>query len=303
MSEQKQHRFRRRARGQPRSADAPSDRVEGSRVRQRSVAVQGAGARLRHLPRLPPLLQPVQLVPDAVRCGGRIVHRRSRRRRQEGLLGGRRPLLPVRHVLHDQVSVRAAASLERRLPALDAASQGIQVQSRNRKARSRSRARDKILSSTDLVGSIAGIPVIAEAVNAINKTELGRKVLDRTLGVHPKAPIPEYHSNTYRKRHAAKEHPQLEAQPAGDTRGKVVLFATCYGNRNEPRAQRRSRRRLRTQRHRRHHRVARALLWHAEAGTRRSRSDRAAEEREHSRNSRNGWTRAGTSSRRCLRAR
>ncbi len=31
-------------------------------------------------------------------------------------------------------------------------------------------ARDKILSSTDLVGSIAGIPVVAEAVNAINKT-------------------------------------------------------------------------------------------------------------------------------------
>jgi len=28
------------------------------------------------------------------------------------------PVLPVRHVLHDQVSVRAAASLERRFPHL-----------------------------------------------------------------------------------------------------------------------------------------------------------------------------------------
>jgi glycerol-3-phosphate dehydrogenase subunit C len=95
-------------------------------------------------------------------------------------------------------------------------------------------ARDKILSATDLVGSIAGIPVIAEAVNAINKTAFGRNLLERTLGVHPQAPVPEYHSNTYRKRHAAKEHPKFEAKPAGDTRGKVVLFATCYANRNEP---------------------------------------------------------------------
>lgn len=94
--------------------------------------------------------------------------------------------------------------------------------------------RDRILSATDLVGSIAGIPVLAEAVNAFNQTQFGRKMLDRALGVHPKAPVPEYHSNTYRKRHAAAEHPKLEAIPAGDTRGKVVLFATCYGNRNEP---------------------------------------------------------------------
>ena len=30
--------------------------------------------------------------------------------------------------------------------------------------------RDKVLSSTDLVGSIAGIPVVAQAVNAVNDT-------------------------------------------------------------------------------------------------------------------------------------
>lgn len=96
------------------------------------------------------------------------------------------------------------------------------------------RTRDKILSSTDAVGSIAGIPVIADVVNAVNKTSLGRSMLDKALGVHPKAPIPEYHSDTYRKRHLAKQHPALEPQPAGETTGRVVLFATCYGNRNEP---------------------------------------------------------------------
>ncbi len=64
--------------------------------------------------------------------------------------------------------------------------------------------RDKVLSATDTVGNIAGIPVIAEVVNAVTRSKLGRTLLDKTLGVHPKAPIPEYHSNTYRKRHARK---------------------------------------------------------------------------------------------------
>jgi glycerol-3-phosphate dehydrogenase subunit C len=94
--------------------------------------------------------------------------------------------------------------------------------------------RDKVLSSTDLVGSIAGIPVIAQAVNAVNKTALGRQLLDKTLGVHPKAPVPDYHSDTYRRRHARTSHPTLQAKPAGKTKGRVLLFATCYGNRNEP---------------------------------------------------------------------
>jgi glycerol-3-phosphate dehydrogenase subunit C len=96
------------------------------------------------------------------------------------------------------------------------------------------RARDKILSSTDMVGSLAGIPVVAGVVNAVNKTPFGRAMLDKTLGVHPEAPIPEYHSNTYRKRHRTKEHPALEPRASEDTKGRVVLFATCYGNRNEP---------------------------------------------------------------------
>lgn len=95
-------------------------------------------------------------------------------------------------------------------------------------------ARDRILSSTDTVGNIAGIPVVAGIVNAVNRTGVGRAMLDKVLGVHPEAPIPEYHSNSYRKRHNSRPHPALEPQPAGGTRGRVVLFTTCYGNRNEP---------------------------------------------------------------------
>ena len=94
--------------------------------------------------------------------------------------------------------------------------------------------RDKILSATDMVGSIAGIPVIAETVNAVNRTQWGRSLLEKALDVHPQAPVPEYHSKSYRKRHNARPHPTLDAKEIGGTRGRVVLFTTCYGNRNEP---------------------------------------------------------------------
>jgi len=96
------------------------------------------------------------------------------------------------------------------------------------------RWRDKVLSSTDMVGNIAGIPVLAEVVNAVNGSAAGRKMLDAVLGVHPEAPVPQYHSNTLRKQLARRPAPGGAAQAAGTTRGKVALFATCYGNRNEP---------------------------------------------------------------------
>jgi Fe-S oxidoreductase len=95
------------------------------------------------------------------------------------------------------------------------------------------RARDKILSSTEAVGRIAGIPVLVEVVNAVNRSSAGRKLLERALGVAADAPVPQYHSNTARKRlrdHRSGSTPQ----PTEETQGKVVLFTTCYGNRNEP---------------------------------------------------------------------
>jgi glycerol-3-phosphate dehydrogenase subunit C len=94
--------------------------------------------------------------------------------------------------------------------------------------------RDKVLSSTDLVGKIAGIPVVAEAVNAVNRTQLGRKILDAALGVHPQAPVPPYRSDTLRKQLARRREPAAAPKPTELTRGKVALFATCYVNRNEP---------------------------------------------------------------------
>ncbi|RCX28299.1 heterodisulfide reductase-related iron-sulfur binding cluster [Thioalbus denitrificans] len=93
--------------------------------------------------------------------------------------------------------------------------------------------RDRILTSTDTVGSLAGIPVVSGVVNAANRMKPFRQVLDKVLGVHPDALLPEYHSNSLSKR--LKGHSSsVSAEPAGTTRGRVALFGTCYGEHNEP---------------------------------------------------------------------
>lgn len=95
--------------------------------------------------------------------------------------------------------------------------------------------RDKILSATDTVGKLAGIPVVVDVVNATNRSKVGRKVLEATLGVHHKAPVPAYHSKTARKRLSRLEAAApIDVRPTAKTKGKVVLYTTCYGNRNHP---------------------------------------------------------------------
>jgi glycerol-3-phosphate dehydrogenase subunit C len=95
--------------------------------------------------------------------------------------------------------------------------------------------RNRTLAATDTVGKIAGIPVIAEIVNAVNHSGAGRAVLAKTLGVDPTAPIPQYHSRSARKRlRGLHEVAAGKVVPTPETTGKVALFTTCYGNRNQP---------------------------------------------------------------------
>jgi Fe-S oxidoreductase len=95
-------------------------------------------------------------------------------------------------------------------------------------------ARERILSATDRVGTLAGIPVVAQLVNAVSASAVGRKLLDKALGVHPDAPVPKFHSRTGRQRVASGGRSSVEVVPTPETRGRVVLFTTCYCNRNEP---------------------------------------------------------------------
>lgn len=94
--------------------------------------------------------------------------------------------------------------------------------------------RDKLLSSTDMVGKLAGIPVVVQTVNALNSCKTSRKIMEKTLGVHANAIVPKYHSNTLRKRLQSRGEFSITAEAGELTQGKVVLFATCYGNYNEP---------------------------------------------------------------------
>ncbi|HEU5399552.1 MAG TPA: heterodisulfide reductase-related iron-sulfur binding cluster, partial [Gammaproteobacteria bacterium] len=94
--------------------------------------------------------------------------------------------------------------------------------------------RDKLLSSPQQLGEFAGIPIVVQAVNAANRNGAVRKVLDKTLGIHPDAVVPEFHSDTARKRLKGHEPLQAAPEPVDDTRGKVALYVTCYGNHNQP---------------------------------------------------------------------
>lgn len=95
------------------------------------------------------------------------------------------------------------------------------------------RLRDRILTSTDNLGRLAGIPVVAQTVNAVNRIGVARKALEAVAGVSADAWLPAFSSRPLRGR--LKQLPAATpGEPAGKTRGKVALFATCYMNRNEP---------------------------------------------------------------------
>ena len=130
--------------------------------------------------------------------------------------------------------------------------------------------RDRIITKTDMVGRFASLPVIAGAVNAANRSRPVRAAMDAGAGIHREANLPPYDSKSIRRRlrklpsggtaerdgspsprepaasgsgdpRGAGDGPAAGTAPArrpvaGErTRGRVVLFGTCYGNWNEPR--------------------------------------------------------------------
>lgn len=92
---------------------------------------------------------------------------------------------------------------------------------------------EKFLASTDVHGSFAGIPVVVQAVNAVNRTKAARAVMDQVLGVHPEAWMPELASQRFRWS-ARKQGAATAVVDGPRTPGKVAVFATCYVNYNEP---------------------------------------------------------------------
>jgi Fe-S oxidoreductase len=98
----------------------------------------------------------------------------------------------------------------------------------------KTKLRDRILTSTDSVGNLLGIPVVSQVANAANKSKMLRKVTEKVAGISAEAILPKFHSNTLRKRDRKRQSSDLQITPTKNTQGKVALFVTCYGNYNEP---------------------------------------------------------------------
>jgi len=93
-------------------------------------------------------------------------------------------------------------------------------------------AAEKFLASTDTHGSFAGIPIVVQAINVVNKTQVARQVMQSTLGVDAKAWLPSLATKKFRS--SASKSQEFEVINGSKTPGKVAIFSTCYVNYNEP---------------------------------------------------------------------
>jgi len=91
--------------------------------------------------------------------------------------------------------------------------------------------RDRLLSSTDAMGKLAAIPVLAQTVNLVNRNPVARSAMQAVLGVHKDRELPPYAPRPFRS--TAKKPAPGKAQN-GKAPGKVAIYATCYANYNEP---------------------------------------------------------------------
>ena len=92
--------------------------------------------------------------------------------------------------------------------------------------------RDTQLAATDRNGKLATIPVVVQIVNKAKESPAIRGVVERAVGVHKTAWLPDYAPRTFRPYAAtSKPHPVRDGQR---TPGKVAVFSTCFVNYNEP---------------------------------------------------------------------
>jgi Fe-S oxidoreductase len=94
------------------------------------------------------------------------------------------------------------------------------------------RRADKILSSTDALGKLAGIPVVVELANGATRQVVARKLMQKVLHVHQDAALPRYHAAKFRD--TALPGVSFPARDGATTPGKVAIFSTCFINYNDP---------------------------------------------------------------------
>ncbi|HSV52719.1 MAG TPA: heterodisulfide reductase-related iron-sulfur binding cluster [Burkholderiaceae bacterium] len=94
------------------------------------------------------------------------------------------------------------------------------------------KASEKFLASTDVHGQFAGIPVVVQVANAVNKTKPARAAMENVLGVDRNAWLPALATRKFRS--GAAKSGAHAVRDGEKTPGKVAIFATCYVNYNEP---------------------------------------------------------------------
>src|SRR4051794_2724104 len=78
--------------------------------------------------------------------------------------------------------------------------------------------RDRMLTSTDAIGKLAAIPVVAQTVNFFNKNSVARGVMQAAIGVHKDRELPAYASRKFRS--AADHSKTYQVKKGQRTPGK-----------------------------------------------------------------------------------
>ena len=99
--------------------------------------------------------------------------------------------------------------------------------------------RDRILTSPDRMGKFLGIPIVAQAVNAANRSKPVRAVLERATGIHREAALLKFHTASERRDLRTRQGiTDVPPTPDDATEGlpeRLLIFATCYGTYYDPR--------------------------------------------------------------------
>jgi len=91
---------------------------------------------------------------------------------------------------------------------------------------------ERMLAATDVHGKLAGIPIVVQTANAVNRTKAARSLMESALGVDRDAWLPTLATQRFRTGAASSgDHPVRDGER---TPGKIAVFATCYVNYNEP---------------------------------------------------------------------
>ncbi len=91
---------------------------------------------------------------------------------------------------------------------------------------------EKLLASTDLHGSFAGIPIVVQIANAVTHTKAARSVMESVAGVDKDAWLPSLATQKFRS--GAADSQSFAVKNGDKTPGKVAIYSTCYVNYNEP---------------------------------------------------------------------